>query len=139
MFKRIPRIERFRRDLIKAGIPPQDANGCKALLHSLRNSDRRLTDKIYTAENLLGTWSAFDSLPNYSERASQIASQVLCAAGHNVSSAVTMGGGVKADKTVATIGESPVLTLPVTSSQNVVNGGSGGARTRNLCRDRAAL
>ena len=51
----------------------------------MRHSDRRLTDKIYTDENLLGTWSAFDSLPNYGERASQIASQILVAAGQNVS------------------------------------------------------
>ena len=40
----------------------------------MRHSDRRLTDKIYTDENLLGTWSAIDALPNYAERASQIAS-----------------------------------------------------------------
>jgi len=31
----------------------------------------RLTDEIYTDENLLGTWAAFDSLPNFTERASQ--------------------------------------------------------------------
>ena len=70
VFKKIPRIERFRRDLIKAGIPPRDAMGRKAVFHSLRHtfgtnlaragvasrvamalmrhSDRRLTDKIYT-------------------------------------------------------------------------------------------
>ncbi|MDE3068434.1 MAG: tyrosine-type recombinase/integrase [Verrucomicrobiota bacterium] len=75
VFKRIPRIERFRRDLIKAGIPLQDALGRKAVFHSLRHtfgtnlarggvasrvamalmrhSDRRLTDKIYTDENLV--------------------------------------------------------------------------------------
>jgi hypothetical protein len=33
-----------------------------------------------------------------------------------------------------TIGESHILTLPVTSSQNVENGGSGGARTRPQTR-----
>jgi integrase len=86
-FKSIPRIERFRRDLEKAGIALKDANGRKAVFHSLRHtfgtnlarggvasrvamslmrhSDRRLTDKIYTDENLLGTWAAFDTLPNY--------------------------------------------------------------------------
>ena len=85
VFKRIPRIERFRRDLIKAGIPFQDTFGRKAVFHSLRHtfgtnlarggvasrvamtlmrhSDRRLTDKVYTDENLLGTWAAFDSAP----------------------------------------------------------------------------
>ncbi len=161
VFTNIPRIERFRRDLIKAHIAPQDAHGRKAVFHSLRHtfgtnlarggvasrvamtlmrhSDRRLTDKIYTDENLLGTWSAFDCLPNYANGASQGASQILRARGHNESSAVTTGGGAKADKTAENIGASPVLTLLVTSSQNLKNGGSGGARTRNLCRDRAAL
>jgi integrase len=82
---------------------PSDAAGRKAVFHSLRHtfgtnlarggvasrvamslmrhSDRRLTDKIYTDENLLGTWTAFDALPNYSERSSQIASQILGARG----------------------------------------------------------
>ena len=161
VFKRIPRIERFRRDLIKAGIPLQDMLGRKAVFHSLRHtfgtnlarggvasrvamtlmrhSDRRLTDKVYTDENLLGTWAAFDALPNYAERASQGASQRLFAKGQNESSPVTTNGGLKTNKTIAIIDESPILTLLVTSSPNYENGGSGGARTRNLCRDRAAL
>jgi hypothetical protein len=42
-------------------------------------------------------------------------------------------------KTIIPIGKNPIMTQPVTSSQNHINGGSGGARTRNLCRDRAAL
>jgi hypothetical protein len=33
----------------------------------MRHSGRRLTDKIYADENLLGTWAAFDTLPNYAE------------------------------------------------------------------------
>jgi integrase len=161
VFKGVPRIERFYRDLKKAGIPLQDAFGRKAVFHSfrhtfgtnlarggvasrvamalMRHSDRRLTDKIYTDENLLGTWAAFDSLPNFGERASQIASQILGAGGQSVSQAVTTGGGEKTDKSLANIGESHVLTLPGTSSHKAGNGGSGGARTRNLCRDRAAL
>jgi len=161
VFESIPRIERFRRDLIRAGIAPTDSNGRKAVFHSLRHtfgtnlarggvgsrvamslmrhSDRRLTDKVYTDENLLGTWAAFDALPNYSERASQIASQILGAEGQSESLAVTTSGGVKVVKTIANIGESHVLTPLVTSGHNIENGGSGGARTRNLCRDRAAL
>ena len=99
------------------------------------HSDRRLTDKIYTDENLFGTWAAFDSLPNYAEQASQI----LGAKGQSVSLAVATGGGVKADKTPAIIGGSRILTLSDATGPNVENGGSGGARTRNLCRDRAAL
>jgi integrase len=161
VFKRIPRIERFRRDLIKAGVPLQDALGRKAVFHSLRHtfgtnlarggvagrvamalmrhSDRRLTDKIYTDENLLGTWSAFDALPNYAERASQIASQILVANGQNESSAVTVNGGEKSEKSIVAIDESHAVTTLVTNGHNVESGGSGGARTRNLCRDRAAL
>ena len=161
VFKRIPRIERFRRDLIKAGIPLQDPLGRKAVFHSLRHtfgtnlarggvasrvamtlmrhSDRRLTDKIYTDENLLGTWAAFDALPNYAEQASQGASHELVAVSQNGSSAVTTNGGGKSNKTIAAIDERLAMTPLVTSGHNYENGGSGGARTRNLCRDRAAL
>lgn len=79
VFKRTPRIERFRRDLFKAGIPLKDSLGRKVVFHSLRHtfgtnlarggvasrvamalmrhSDRRLTDRIYTDESLLGTAS----------------------------------------------------------------------------------
>jgi integrase len=159
VFKRFPRIERFCRDLKKAVVPYQDASGQFADFHSLRktfctnlakagvpsrvamtlmrHSDRRLTDKIYTDENLLGTWSAFDALPNYT--ASQGASQKLVAVGQNVASGVTTGAGAKVEETIVNIGESYTVTLNVTSGHNMENGGSGGARTRNLCRDRAAL
>jgi len=161
VFTRIPRIERFYRDLKKAGIPLQDALGRKALFHSLRHtfgtnlarggvasrvamalmrhSDRRLTDKIYTDENLLGTWVAFDSLPNYGEQASQGASQILVAAGQTVAQPVTTSAGPEVVKPLVNVGDCHVLTLPVTTGHNGGNGGSGGARTRNLCRDRAAL
>jgi integrase len=161
VFKSIPRIERFRRDLIKAGISPTDAAGRKAVFHSLRHtfgtnlarggvasrvamslmrhSDRRLTDKIYTDENLLGTWSAFDSLPNYSKRSSLIASLILGAEGQTVSLPVAMKQKHNGDKTIAKIGQSHDLTQAVAMGHVNENGGSGGARTRNLCRDRAAL
>jgi integrase len=159
VFRCFPRIERFCRDLKKAGVAYQDASGQFADFHSLRktfctnlakagvpsriamalmrHSDRRLTDKIYTDENLLGTWSAFDALPNYT--ASQGASQKLVAVSQNGSLGVTRGDGSKAEKEIVDIGESHIVTLNVTSGHNAGNGGSGGARTRNLCRDRAAL
>ncbi len=136
VFNVIPRIERFYRDLRKAGVPVLDGFGRKAVFHSLRHtfgtnltrggvanrvamalmrhSDRRLTDKIYTDENLLGTWAAFDSLPNYASQASQIASQILGAEGQSGSLAVATGGGVKADKNSAIIGGSRILTLSET-------------------------
>ena len=105
----------------------------------MRHSDRRLTDKIYTDENLLGTWAAFDLLPNYTERASLIASLVLGAECQKVTSSVTGSSDDKAHKTIATTGESHVLALSGAMGHDNENGGSGGARTRNLCRDRAAL
>jgi len=161
VFKGLPRIERFYRDLKKAGIPLRDASGRKAVFHSLRHtfgtnlarggvasrvamalmrhSDRRLTDKIYTDENLLGTWGAFDSLPNYGEQASQRASQILGASGQSLALAGTTGGGVEVAQTPVNIGVCRVLASCGTTGQNAETGGSGGARTRNLCRDRAAL
>jgi integrase len=165
VFKQFPRIERFKRDLKKAGIDYQDALGRYADFHSLRktlgtnlakagvprrtamsvmrHSDGKLTDKIYTDENSLGVETAIDVLPAFMETtsltASPIASSFLGASSQNGSSAVTMGGGVESHKTIVKIGESHVLTLCVTSRHDNENGGSGGARTRNLCRDRAAL
>jgi integrase len=161
IFKNIPRIERFYRDLEKAGIRLKDGQGRKALFHSLRHtfgtnlarggvasrvamalmrhSDRRLTDKIYTDENLLGTWAAFDHLPNYAEQASQIASQELVAAGQNVALPVTTSCGPEVAKALVNQGVCHGLAMPGTGGQNAGDGGSGGARTRNLCRDRAAL
>jgi hypothetical protein len=105
----------------------------------MRHSDRRLTDKIYTDENLLGTWSAFDHLPNYTEQASQIASQILVATGQNVSLPVTTSCGPEVAKTLVNQGVCHGLAQSVTTGHDAGNGGSGGARTRNLCRDRAAL
>ena len=133
VFQGIPRIERFYRDLKKAGIALQDTLGRKAVFHSLRHtfgtnlarggvasrvamavmrhSDRRLTDKIYTDESLLSTWAAFDSLPNYGEQASQIASQSLVAAGQNVALPVTTSGGAEVGRSTVKIGESHVCDI----------------------------
>ena len=61
----------------------------------MRHSDRRLTDKVYTDENLLGTWSAIDSLPSYAAGASRIASQILGATSQIVSLPVATSGGKK--------------------------------------------
>ena len=87
VFQRVPRIERFRRDLKKAGIEYMDAQGRVADFHSLRktfgtnlhrkgvvprvamelmrHSDMRLTAKIYTDVNLLPTAEAIKSLPSF--------------------------------------------------------------------------
>jgi integrase len=161
VFKRFPRIERFQRDLKAAGIVYRDVSGQFADFHSLRktfctnlakagvpsrvamtlmrHSDRRLTDKIYTDENLLGTSSAIEAIPSYVRVSSQGASQDLVVGSQNESLGVTTDDGVKVEKSIVNIDESHIVALDVTSGHNVTNGGSGGARTRNLCRDRAAL
>ena len=161
VFEQVPRIERFRRDLIKAGAVPTDAQGRKAVFHSLRHtfgtnlakggvasrvamslmrhSDRRLTDKVYTDENLLGTWGAIDLLPSYAEKASQIASQILGAGSQSVASGGEACSTAKVEEIPLDTCECGVLTFPDPTGKGAGDGGSGGARTRNLCRDRAAL
>jgi len=105
--------------------------GSRVAMTLLRHSDRRLLDEIYTDENLLGTWSAFDHLPNYTEQASQGASQILVATGQNVSSPVTTSCGAEVVKTLVNQGVCHGLAQSVTTGQNAGNGGSGGARTRH--------
>jgi len=161
VFPRFPRIERFRRDLKKAGVAYVDAQGRFADFHSLRktfgtnmarsgvpsrvamalmrHSDRRLTDEIYTDENLIGTWSAVDRLPDLTGQASQGASQILVVGGQSESQLGTTGGGVVVSQFPVAQGEMHAGAQPGTSGQEAGNGGSDGARTRNLCRDRAAL
>ncbi len=87
VFERVPRIERFKRDLKKAGIAYMDAAGRFADFHSLRktfgtnlmkgkvaprvamelmrHSDMRLTAKIYTDAMQLPTAAAIQSLPGF--------------------------------------------------------------------------
>jgi integrase len=161
VFKRFPRIERFKRDLKKAGIPYQDALGRFADFHALRNtlctnlakanvprrtamsvmrhSDGKLTDKIYTDVNLLGIETVIDVLPTFTETPSQGASQILVAGSQNGSSAVTTASGVKTDKAPVNIGESHVLTPYVTCSRKNENGARGGSRTHNLRLRRPTL
>jgi integrase len=161
VFPRMPRIERFKRDLKKAGVAYKDGQDRYADFHALRktfgtnlqragvasrvamkamrHSDRRLTDKIYTDENMLDTWSAIGGLSSFTGQASLIASQNLGAGGQNVSLPVTTSAGAEVVKTIVNIGDCHGLASSVTTGQNAGNGGSGGARTRNLCRDRAAL
>jgi integrase len=140
VFHRIPRMKRFRGDLEAAGIEYCDESGRFADFHSLRktlgtnlakagvasrvamalmrHSDRKLTDKIYTDENLIGTWSAIDALPNYTEGASQGASQNLVAVSQNGSLGVTMDSGVEREKNIVKIGESRGVALDDTSGHS---------------------
>lgn len=90
VFKRVPRIERFKRDLKKAGITYVDASGRVADFHALRktfgtnllksnvaprvamelmrHSDMRLTAKIYTDAMQLPTAAAIQSLPGFGSK-----------------------------------------------------------------------
>ena len=102
-------------------------------------SDRRLTDKISTDESLLATAVAIDALPSFTQAISAGVSQKLGAGGHSTSLGATSGGGAEVAKPIMNTGESHTLTQTVAEWRLQGNGGSGGARTRNLCRDRAAL
>jgi hypothetical protein len=158
---RMPRIERFRRDLKKASVSYIDSLGRVADFHSLRktfgtnlarggvasrvamslmrHSDRRLTDKVYTDESLLGTGSAIEVLPSYTQGLSQILSQNSVPKCRGVSPCVTSVNAEDMRQSLVNIDEGHVLTHSVASGLNGKIGGSDGARTRNLCRDRAAL
>ncbi|NQU11916.1 tyrosine-type recombinase/integrase [bacterium] len=87
VFPKVPRIERFRRDLAKAKVPYQDSRGRVADFHALRytfdthlqatgavprvamelmrHSDPRLTLNRYVDTTLLPTAAAVDALPSY--------------------------------------------------------------------------
>ena len=160
VFSRFPRIERFRRDLVKAGIQYQTEHGF-ADFHALRNtfctnlgnagvqpavrqalmrhSDSKLTERIYTDKRMLATWSAMDNLPNLIETLYQGVSQKLVVNGHGTSLVGVFGSGVKMQQSLVNTGESHAVALTVINGQDNGIGGSDGARTRNLCRDRAAL
>jgi len=160
VFLQFPRIERFRRDLVKANVEYQNEHGF-ADFHALRNtfctnlgnggvapavrqalmrhSDSKLTERIYTDKRMLATWSAIEKLPSYTAGLSQGVSQTLVANGHGASSAVIESVGAHGEKMPVNIGESHLVALSVTSGHDGEIGGSDGARTRNLCRDRAAL
>ncbi len=135
VFKRFPRIERLKRDLKAAGIPYQDALGRYADFHSLRktlctnlaragvprrtamavmrHSDSKLTDKVYTDENLLGVETAIDVLPTFtgtpSQGASQGASQKPVIGWHGATPAVTIPTLNELIKPIENKGESHVL------------------------------
>jgi len=140
VFDRVPRMKRFRHDLEAAKIDYCDKLGHFADFHSLRktlgtnlakagvpsrvamtlmrHSDRKLTDKIYTDENLLGTSSAIDALPSYTGGASQGASQELVAVSQKESLCVTKNSRVEEEKTIVNIGESHVVSHSVTGGHN---------------------
>jgi len=131
VFKRFPRIERLKRDLKAAGIPYQDALGRYADFHSLRKTlctnlaragvprrtamavmrhcDSKLTDKVYTDENLLGVETAIDVLPTFTGTPSQGASHKPVIGWHGVTPAVAIPTLNEVIKPIENKGESHVL------------------------------
>jgi hypothetical protein len=68
-----------------------------------------------------------------------VAGEKVVIGGHGVSQLVTLPPLSEAGKAIENIDESHDLALAGLDGTRWENGGSGGARTRNLCRDRAAL
>lgn len=119
VFTRVPRIERFRRDLKRAGIAYVDTQGRVADFHALRktfdtklqrngvsprvvmelmrHNDIRLTMKTYTDASRLPTDEAIKTLPSFNMRNS--GPQEMVATGHGVSQPVTANRGEVAGKT----------------------------------------
>jgi integrase len=155
VFPRFPRIERFKRDLVKAKVEYENEHGF-ADFHALRNTfctnlgnggvapavrqalmrhcDSKLTERIYTDKRMLATWSAIESLPSYTTGLSQGVSQSLGADGLCASSAVIESVGAHSEKMPMDINESQLVALNGTSSYNGEIGGSDGARSRPLLR-----
>jgi len=155
VFPQFPRIERFRRDLVKAGIQYQTEHGY-ADFHALRNtfctnlgnagvqpavrqalmrhSDSKLTERIYTDKRMLATWSAMEKLPNLTETLYQGVSQKLVASGHGTAWAGTACGGADMQQTLANTEDSHAVALAVMNGQEAPIGGSDGARSYPLLR-----
>lgn len=160
VFLRFPRIERFKRDLVKASVVYANTQGHVADFHSLRktfgtnlakggvprrvatsalrHSEGNLTDNIYTDLGMLNTFSILGVLPTYTAGLSQGVSQTLGASGLNASSAVIESVRAHSEKMPVNINESHLVAPNVTSGHDGEIGGSDGARIRNLCRDRGA-
>jgi len=143
--------ERFRHDLTLAGIPYKDELGRVAAFHSprktfgtnlaragvprrtamelMRHGDSRLTGFLYTDTNLLGTPEAIADPPLLLNQPSQIASQILGAEGHLLSSPVTTDDAAEADETPETIGQSRVLARGDAGRRKGANGARCRVRT----------
>ena len=142
VFPRFPRIERFRRDLVKAKIQYENETGI-ADFHALRytfctnlgnagvppavrqalmrHSDSRLTERIYTDKTMLATWSAVDKLPNLTESLSQGVSQKLDINGNGTSQNVTHFNGADTEQSPVNIEENHDMALAVANGPNVLN------------------
>lgn len=155
VFARFPRIERLKRDLIKAEVQYKNGHGyadfhalrytfCTNLGNAdvspavrqalMRHSESWLTEKIYTDKRMLATWSAIEKLPSYTTGLSQGLSQNLDANGLGASSAVIGSVGAHGEKVPVNIGGSHLVSVDGTSGHDGKIGGSDGARSRHLLR-----
>jgi len=140
VFPRMPRIERFRRDLKLAGVAYVDHRGRFGDFHSLRytfcinlqkagvpsrvamslmrHSDRRLTDKIYTDDGLLGADSVVERLPSVLAGLSQKLSQ----------NSVADRPGVASPDTESAHGHLAKSTVNTSESRDLARCGTGGQK-----------
>ncbi len=135
----VPKMEEFRQDLKKAGIPFLDERGHRMDYHALRttfitrlstmkvhprlamelarHSDMRLTMKTYTDAGQLPLREVMDTLPSFGERTdSRIDSRNLGATGQTVSQPVTETRELKTKNSLANTGESNRDSSLVTTS-----------------------
>ena len=141
VFPKFPRIERFRRDLVKANVQYQNESGF-ADFHALRNtfctnlgnagaqpairqalmrhSDSKLTERIYTDKQMLATWPAMDKLPNLTEGLYQGVYQKFDTNRPGLSQAVTVIGEENSEETPENIEESHHLALAVANGHSIM-------------------
>ena len=131
VFPRMPRIERFRRDLKLAGVLYRDAAGRVSDFHSLRytfctnmgnagvqpairqelmrHKDGRMTERLYTDAPLLKTRAAIEMLPSYLDGLSQKLQQNCGTERPGESSTGAGGESAKATEPPVNIEESHAL------------------------------
>ncbi len=159
VFDRIPRMKRFRLDLLAAGIPYVDAKEERADFHSLRitfgtllmlagvpeivrmklmrHSDMRLTQKVYTDASMIPIWDGAAALPTLTD--TQIDALNLVNGGQIESASVQLEAG-KPD--LLTAGEqtfSPLESASVHESPEVAGGARCRVRTCDFLRVKQAL
>src|SRR5215813_12350946 len=86
----------------------------------MRHSDRWLTARIYTDENLLGPWSVFDKLSTYSESLTNSLPYFSLKRAKRVIICRNWWRG-QIDTPLENVRESHVLTLPAASGHSAVS------------------
>lgn len=113
----------FDTNLARAGVPE------RVRMAAMRHRSPSHTNHTYIDTTLLPTANAIQMLAGYSEPASQLASQKLCASGQSAASAVTSKSSPKILQMPAAQDVSHALAFPVTSSHEVEDGCLARTRT----------